>query len=407
MFAGVVNDANDLMDDFLCEDEEDENFLIDYLLLLQRTCFLYYESFLKDGRISAEKELEHVIPTSWWEAIDSDIHDHSGEFRRAFRMSRTRFNILVDFVVGNWISVHGLKSFECAQAEKGGLRMQVAIALHWASLESGLRTTASLFGVCRTKVWSNVSKVMDVILAHSNKFIKLPENWKKVSEDFEKVAGIPCVAAAVDGTHILLNRPENWIGIYNRKGVPSLNMQGIVDSKAFFMSISIKHGSCNDVQVWNDSSFGRNVESIIPPKTFLLGDSIYKLRPNMMIPYENTTRDSDERRYNYKHSITRNIVERAFALLKGRWRVMKHLRVHGIEEAARIIEFCVCLHNFALQDTYEQNANDFESPDILLGSRVSLNKHTVLPQANVSSSNAGLIAGRKVRNALKDYLSQL
>jgi hypothetical protein len=90
-----------------------------------------------EGRISAEKEVEHVIPTCWWEAIDTELHEQSGEFRRAFRMSRKRFNLLADFIVEKWTSVHGIKSFECAQAEKGGIRMQAAIALHWASLDSG------------------------------------------------------------------------------------------------------------------------------------------------------------------------------------------------------------------------------------------------------------------------------
>ncbi len=66
-------------------------------------------------------------------------------------------------------------------------------------------------------------------------------DYNQISSKFEYIAGIPDVYAAVDESHIHYNRPENFEGWYNRKGVVSFNMQGGVDAKARFMSISIRH----------------------------------------------------------------------------------------------------------------------------------------------------------------------
>lgn len=64
------------------------------------------------------------------------------------------------------------------------------------------------------------------------------------------------------------------------------------------------------------------------------------------------------------------MVERSFGILKGRWRCLKHLRVHDIDFAGAVIEACVILHNICLEDETEDEINDFFTPDILLASKM-------------------------------------
>ncbi|KAJ8309880.1 hypothetical protein KUTeg_011745 [Tegillarca granosa] len=54
---------------------------------------------------------------------------------------------------------------------------------------------------------------------------------------------------------------------------------------------------------------------MFPRNTHLLGDSAYALSSWLLTSFK----DTEQRRYNYVHSCTRNPVERAFGSLKGRF----------------------------------------------------------------------------------------
>ena len=55
----------------------------------------------------------------------------------------------------------------------------------------------------------------------------------------------------------------------------------------------------------------------------LLGDPAYPIKKWLLKPYpESKNSAQSERDFNYKHSCARILVERAFGLLKGRWRIL-------------------------------------------------------------------------------------
>ena len=53
-------------------------------------------------------------------------------------------------------------------------------------------------------------------------------------------------------------------------------------------------------------------------------------------------------RYNEKHSGTRQVIERALGLLKGRWRRLKCLEMEAVEEMPSVVSAGCVLHNFCL-----------------------------------------------------------
>ena len=53
-------------------------------------------------------------------------------------------------------------------------------------------------------------------------------------------------------------------------------------------------------------------------------------------------------RYNEKHSGTRQMIERALGLLKGRWRRLKCLEMEAVEEIPSVVSAGCVLHNFCL-----------------------------------------------------------
>jgi hypothetical protein len=212
------------------EGEDDDELLLAAINMLQSNAQWFMSEVLLDGRVDAVKEHERVIPSDWWGKIDSIQHDLSGEFKRTFRMSRKCFNHLVDYVDSKWIEVKGKHSYTCASYYDGGIRKKVAIAIHILSLECAVRVTAQQFGVNVSAAWTDLNDFLSIISKFSQDFIQLRRDFENIAEEFEQVASFPDVYGAVDGSHVLLNRPESWQGIYNRKGVPSLNCQAVVDA---------------------------------------------------------------------------------------------------------------------------------------------------------------------------------
>ena len=52
--------------------------------------------------------------------------------------------------------------------------------------------------------------------------------------------------------------------------------------------------------------------------------------------------------YNEKHTRTRQPIERAFGLLKGRWRRLKYIEMENVHEVPSVISAACVLHNFCL-----------------------------------------------------------
>ena len=52
--------------------------------------------------------------------------------------------------------------------------------------------------------------------------------------------------------------------------------------------------------------------------------------------------------YNNKHARTRQPIERAFGLLKGRWRRLKYVEMENVEDVPSVVSAACVLHNFCL-----------------------------------------------------------
>lgn len=108
-------------------------------------------------------------------------------------------------------------------------------------------------------------------------------------------------------------------------------------------------GSVHDARMWKSSFIysclkngSRNVG-----EGHLLGDSAYPLDLFIMTPFkDNGHLTGREINYNKSQSAARQMLERAFALLKGRFRRLKYLDMLLIAEISEVIMSCCILHNF-------------------------------------------------------------
>lgn len=99
--------------------------------------------------------------------------------------------------------------------------------------------------------------------------------------------------------------------------------------------------------------------------TWLLGDSGYPLEPWLLTPIAEPYTDK-ENRFNAMHTKARNTIERAFGVLKTRFRCLNKHRVlhYGHEKVGKIVYTCAIFHNMlthafdidsTILETEEQN----------------------------------------------------
>lgn len=192
-------------------------------------------------------------------------------------------------------------------------------------------------------------------LAH--KFIQWPtgEMIRSNQEEFLLIANFPGVLGCIDGCHIRISAPHDYADIYfNRKGFYSINMQAICDAQMRFIDIyAACPRSVNDARVWTLSTIKekslRNYEHYFPEQTHILGDKIYPVLFNLIPPFKDYGNIGiRERHFNKIHAQTREVIERAFALLVARFRRLKHLYLQNVAYASLIILACCCLYNICL-----------------------------------------------------------
>ncbi|KAJ1686500.1 hypothetical protein LUZ63_012317 [Rhynchospora breviuscula] len=190
---------------------------------------------------------------------------------------------------------------------------------------------------------------------------------------------------AIDGTHIPAfpdrDEPfkERW---RNRKGNMTQNVMAAVDFDGNFVAVvSGWEGSAHDALVLR-----RTIEDgfTVPEGRYYLVDAGYANTHQFLSPYRGKTyhlakfqqrRPADryqdaEELYNHRHAQLRNVVEKAFGILKGRFRILKDMHRYKYAFQTDLVIACCILHNFinrhqSLQDeqVYESESTSSDDSD--------------------------------------------
>nr|XP_006812688.1 PREDICTED: putative nuclease HARBI1-like [Saccoglossus kowalevskii] len=97
----------------------------------------------------------------------------------------------------------------------------------------------------------------------------------------------------------------------------------------------------------------------LPPNLHLLGNSAYALSTYVLTPYrDNGHLNAVEKQFNKCHSSTRVDIERAFGLLKCKFRRLKYLDMYLLTEIPTVIVAACVLHNIRL--IYEDIDEDLD-----------------------------------------------
>ena len=226
-------------------------------------------------------------------------------------------------------------------------------------LEVGVGDT---LGISKMTVSYCIRDVSRALSALSPRYITFPEDnqsQQNTKTDFYNMSGFPNCLGAIDGTLIPILAPP--AAFVCRKGYHAINAQAICNSHLVFTNAVVRWpGSTHDAFVWANCNMATRFEGGEFGESWLIGDSGYALRPWLLVPYLNVANRAQER-YNTHHKSARNTIERAFGLLKMRFRCLHKsggCLMFSPTRCARVIVACMCLHNICIQHRLPQPEGD-------------------------------------------------
>ncbi|XP_052760293.1 putative nuclease HARBI1 [Mya arenaria] len=232
-------------------------------------------------------------------------------------------------------------------------RQQIMIALRFYATGNFLQVIGDTFGVDVATVSRVVTAVTDCIFDMKDSAIQFPTTDRhrhRTKTGFHAIRGFPSVISAVDGTHVRIQTPsDDEEQCVNRKHFHSINVQASCDHRGVFTSINaIWPGSTHDAHVFRTSELFHFMETHHHglEDGILLGDSAYPCKPYMLTPYLHPANEAQQH-FNDAHCSTRNVIERAFGVLKRRFHILHtEIRMKPLK-VSKIVVCCVVLHNLA------------------------------------------------------------
>ncbi|XP_064469796.1 putative nuclease HARBI1 [Ornithodoros turicata] len=242
--------------------------------------------------------------------------------------------------------------------------MKQLLVVIWslANLES-FRSVGDRFGVAKSTVFHCVRRVGSALLDMARLFVSWPSNCHDalpIILGFQGKSWFPNVLGAIDGSHIEITAPkENASSYVNRKGFHSVVLQAVCDHEMRFLHCSVgEAGSVRDGRVLRRSEVcGMLNSNHFPLDSYLVGDAAYPIGPHLLTPYrDNGHLTAKERRHNVHLSRARLTIERAFGLLKGRFRRLFRVETRRPDIIVTIIIVACIFHNACLMwgDTFEE-----------------------------------------------------
>ncbi|XP_042308895.1 uncharacterized protein LOC121922960 isoform X1 [Sceloporus undulatus] len=287
----------------------------------------------------------------WWNNFVTTAWSDE-EWYNVFRMSRNTFFQIVELLRPK------VQKQDTIMRRAIPVEERLAITLWVLANRCSCRRVAQQFGVGRSTV-SNI--FMEVIL--SMEMVLLPRtiflgNVQEIMEGFSEL-GFPQVVGAVDGCHCQILLPVRQGGefIIHKHTYPVL-LQATADHTGRFLDVEIGWSDQDhDSHIIRNSAIYKAMEAgtFVPGNPtitvlgqqvgpLLLSDSDYPIRKWLMKPYEGTLTEK-QALFNKHLSRAQNVVKRAFARLKARWKCLTASLEVAEKNVPSVIAACVSLHN--------------------------------------------------------------
>lgn len=220
------------------------------------------------------------------------------------------------------------------------------VGLRYLAKGSFLSEVGDLHGISKSSASLAVGSFVDAVNSNLDN-IKFPTETNAIKLGFYRKCRIPNVIGAIDGTLIPIQAPkQNEAAFVCRKGFHAINCQAVVDHEMRFVDLVARWpGSQHDAFIFDNCALKEYLEESDPG--FLLGDSGYPLRRYLLTPVLNPSSEAEEA-YNRHHINGRIVIEKAFGVLKSRFRCLHKsggALLFKPGKCCKVVEACVRLHN--------------------------------------------------------------
>ena len=282
---------------------------------------------------------------------------NEGEFLCLFRLQRATFYSLLHIV-----NEHERDATDYQPLQEVHLLVLLKY-LGTCGNDSSAVKLALLFGIGYGTVLNYIRLAMKAILRLKAETVFWPGEEERIHISTRILSdyGFPNCVGIVDGTLFPLEfKPRlNGEDYFTRKGGYAVHSLIICDDQVRIRGITLGWaGSVHDNRVWLRSSYNQTRCEFFRPKEYLLGDSAFKpsciMIPAFKKPFGQNL-DPYKSFFNSKLAIPRILSEHCIGRLKGRFQLLKRLRVlirtrKDVKRLNRCIMTCAVLHNLLLHD---------------------------------------------------------
>ncbi|XP_052711582.1 uncharacterized protein LOC128185912 isoform X2 [Crassostrea angulata] len=197
---------------------------------------------------------------------------------------------------------------------------KLLVFLWYMANQETLREVSNTFAIGTTTVHEIIMAVSETVNENLVNVINWPDanTQQAISRQFQLQSGLPGIIGCLDGTHIRLSSaPGGDKDYFNRKNFPSIQLQVVADCDMLIRDAYT--------------------------------DSAYPLRNWLMTPFRDNGRlNAQQRRFNQRLSVARQIVERVYGHLKGRFRRLREISVRKLSRIVSLIISGCILHNLCV-----------------------------------------------------------
>jgi hypothetical protein len=285
-----------------------------------------------------------------------------------------------------------------------------------------IRTNA---GIAKSTFFVAIHRGIDAVNNCPELAIRFPTTTpglQKLALDFQGKSSngaLDGCVGALDGwlCHIkvpIRNRTANvsayFSGHYQCHGV---NVQACCDSQCRFTWFSVRSpGGTGDSRAFYGSGLKGHLELIPrgPRGFYIVADSAYTLTTNLLTPFsggEKKRRDNDV--FNFHLSQLRIKIEQSFGLMVNKWRVLKKPIELRLERVPHLVECCMRLHNFCVDERVQEWCVVDLEADAILDHQASYEEYIDELDALDASGRAGgrINTRAKVRDVIRKQLTSL
>ncbi|XP_061195126.1 putative nuclease HARBI1 [Saccostrea echinata] len=290
------------------------------------------------------------------------------EFKTFFRIGRVSMQCLQEKICETCLE-ENISGILCREASGGTVQKplpdRILMFLWFMSSQDKYASIADRFGMSESTSSYAIRNLIAFIHDHLlSKVVAWPTvaEQQEIQDMYWDLKRFPGIVGMIDGTHISITKPaERGIDYYNRKDYYSVVLQAVVREDLRFIDVFAGFpGKVHDARIFHNSPLFIHGQALCR-EGHLLGDSAYPNLTWLLTPFrDNGHLTEAQNHFNYVHSSIRSNVERAFGILKGRFKRLKHIDQKNVSDIVRTILTACVLHNICIlnHDEFEELVNE-------------------------------------------------